>query len=357
MKREKENLYALALREVVEKGPRVLWQEIRRSRKPQRSFMYLKTTYPEWESFFAKCEERASFYLDEAERKGIKVLYPGDGVLSEELLQIEPPVTALFLLGDEKALKCPSVAVVGTRKPSPYGLRATRWMCECFARTGIAVVSGMALGIDAEAHRSTMEAGGITIAVLGSGVDQPHPRSNAKIYRKILSSGGAVVSEYPPGTQPRPYHFPARNRIIAGLARGVIVTEAPGKSGALITAVHAVNMGKEVFAVPGPVFAKGSEGTNRLIRDGAHPLTDPQEVIDVLFPEIVLSRGRAERKDEELSEEEKSVIELIKSGSGHVEEIALRLQKPPEYVLSLLTQMELKGLIVTLGSQVFVKDS
>lgn len=175
----------------------------------------------------------------------------------------------------------PVLAIVGTRKASPYGLEVGEWLGAELALLGITVVSGLAHGIDAAAHRGALSAAGATIAVLGCGLDVCYPTRNRDLYRQILSAG-TLLSEHPPGTKPLPHHFPVRNRIIAGMSLGVVIVEGKLGGGAMITARLAMEYGREVFAVPGPVHAAGSRGPHLLVRDGARLVTSPEEILEDL---------------------------------------------------------------------------
>jgi DNA processing protein len=197
------------------------------------------------------------------------------------LSQLHDPPDELYVRGRAEVLTEPAVAVVGARSCSSYGSQVARSLARELTAAGVVVVSGLARGIDGEAHRGSLEAGGSTIAVLGCGIDRDYPRSNAGLAERIRASGG-VVSEYPPGTEPAPWRFPARNRIIAGLSLATVVVEARERSGALITADFALELGREVFAVPGEITAALSAGTNDLLRQGAAPLLSAEDVLRAL---------------------------------------------------------------------------
>jgi DNA processing protein len=199
------------------------------------------------------------------------------------LRRIASPPLALFVAGDAHLLWYPSIAVVGSRIPSAGGRDNARDFARAFAEAGFAVCSGLAAGVDAAAHEATLAADGITLAVLGSGIDVPYPRANAGLHRRITIRG-VVVSEHPPGTEARREHFPSRNRIIAGLSLGTLVIEAAERSGALITARLASDDGREVFALPGSIHNPVARGCHRLIRDGVALVESAQEVIDALAP-------------------------------------------------------------------------
>jgi len=199
------------------------------------------------------------------------------------LRQAASPPLALFVAGDANLLWHAAVAVVGSRAPSSGGRDHARDFAHAFARAGLAVCSGLAAGIDTAAHEATIAADGVTVAVLGSGIDMPYPRGNAGLCRRIAERG-VVVSEHPPGTRARREHFPARNRIIAGLSLGTLVVEAAERSGALITARLAAEAGREVFALPGSIHNPTARGCHRLIRDGAALVETAGEVVAALAP-------------------------------------------------------------------------
>ena len=196
---------------------------------------------------------------------------------------IHDPPAQLFLRGsaDASLLSLPAIAVVGARACSSYGRSVTRSLARDVAAAGLVVVSGMARGIDGEAHRGALEGGGRTIAVLGCGIDRDYPAAHAELARRITESGGLVVSEYEPGVEPAPWRFPARNRIIAGLCRATLVVEARERSGALITADFALEEGRDVLAVPGEITSSLSAGTNGLIKLGATPVGSAADVLEL----------------------------------------------------------------------------
>lgn len=203
--------------------------------------------------------------------------------LSARLLaEISKPPSKLYVRGNSDLLAGPAIAIVGSRRPSNYGIRAATLFGRELSRAGLTVVSGLARGIDAAAHRGALAQCGRTIAVLGHGLDRIYPPENYALAELILENGGCLVSEYEPGTTPYPSHFPARNRIIAGLALGTLVIEAAEKSGSLITARLALEAGREVFAVPGGFDDRGYSGAHRLIQWGAKLVTTPAEVIEEL---------------------------------------------------------------------------
>lgn len=213
--------------------------------------------------------------------KGIEVLTWDDQNYPRKLLEIDQPPPVLYSRGKLKSEDDWAIAIVGTRRMTVYGRQVTQDLGTILAAKGVTVVSGLARGIDSIAHNAALDAGGRTLAVLGCGVDIIYPPENRKLYERILESG-AVISEYPPGTFPESSNFPPRNRIISGLSQATVVVEAGETSGALITASFAANQGREVFAVPGNILAPQSMGCNRLIRDGARILLNPNDVLEML---------------------------------------------------------------------------
>lgn len=193
---------------------------------------------------------------------------------------------ALFVSGSPVALNQQQIAVVGSRNISSYGERSCRAFCEPLARAGLTITSGLALGIDGVAHRSALAAGAPTVAVLGNGLESVYPRRHARLAAEIVAQSGAVISEFPLGTPPLPYHFPWRNRIISGLSRAVLVIEADERSGSLVTARYAAEQGREIFALPGLVDSPGSRGPHRLIQQGANLVCGPDDILDYLESEL-----------------------------------------------------------------------
>jgi DNA processing protein len=243
----------------------------------------------------------------------------------------------------------PAVAIVGTRRASPEGLRVARELGRGLVAAGITVVSGMALGVDSAAHEGALEAGGATIAVLGCGADVPYPRSKGALYRRIVAEG-AVVSELPPGATPRKWTFPARNRIIAALGQATIVVEAAQRSGSLITAEFALELGREVLAVPGSVRSWRSDGTNALIRDGATLVRDARDVLDaVLGPEMA---ARAQQRGAQrfvsappgLDAAVSQMLRRIEAGTTRADDLITAAVTRPQ-ALAGLAELELLGLV------------
>lgn len=230
--------------------------------------------------------EAAQEVVRNAERKGVKVLSIFDAEYPFLLKQIFDPPLVLYCRGRVSDLCQPSIAVVGSRRCSVYGKEVTRKMSRGLSALGLGIVSGLARGIDSEAHIGALEGGGPTVAVLGNGVDVIYPRENRKLYRGVCGNG-CVVSEFPCGTIPAPQNFPIRNRIISGLCRGTLITEASEFSGSLITARLTLEQGRELWAVPGNITSPGSYGPNFLIKQGAKAVVDRQDVLEELPPYVL----------------------------------------------------------------------
>lgn len=208
-----------------------------------------------------------------------------DPAYPDWLRPLEDPPLVLFYQGDATAWQRPAVAVVGARACSDYGLAAARWFAGALAARGFAIVSGLALGVDGAAHRAALDVGGITLAVLGSGLDRLYPRCHRQLAASARAGGGCLISEFPPAAPPKPFHFPIRNRIISGLCCATLVVEAAARSGSLITARHCLDQGRELFAVPGPVGPGVERATHALIRNGEAQLVEtPEQLCDALAP-------------------------------------------------------------------------
>jgi DNA processing protein len=269
-------------------------------------------------------------------------LRPGDPLFPERLRAIFDPPPAVYLRGDgePELLGRGAVAVVGARSCSPYGAQVARRLGRELAAAGLVVVSGLARGIDGEAHRGALEAGGTTVAVLGCGIDRDYPASHARLSRRI-EEHGLVVSEYEPGVEPAPWRFPARNRIIAGLSEAVIVVEARERSGALITADFGLDEGREVFAVPGEITSSLSFGTNALLKLGATPLTSSHDVLDALG----IERPEAVAAAVDVSPDATHLLELVREAPAAADELAARGTLDAGAVSVALTELELAGLV------------
>jgi DNA processing protein len=295
-------------------------------------------------------EANPSRVLGELKRRGIRVILPGELGYPERLKEIYDPPLLLFAVGKEPPSQSPYVAVVGSRKASDYGRWAAETLGVELARREVVVVSGAAYGVDGHAHLGCLKAGGFTVAVLGCGVDRVYPSGHARLLARIASRG-SMLSEYPPGSEPLPWRFPHRNRIIAGLSHAVVVVEASSKSGALITAELALEEGREVMALPGPINSALCQGTNTLIQKGAKLVSCVEDICEELPREYSLKSKALQRAGvkngilavENLSQEELRIIDLLKDGPRNLDWMALKLGEAPPKLLSLLTSMSFKG--------------
>jgi DNA processing protein len=263
----------------------------------------------------------------------------GDTSYPAALNDLPNPPAQLWWLGDLSLLDRPLVTIVGTRRATGYGERITRELAGSLARAGACIVSGMALGIDAAAHRAALEVGGVTIAILGTGADVAYPRAHVSLHREIIGSG-LVMSELPPGAHSHKGSFPNRNRILAAVSALTIIVEAPFGSGALITAQDATELGRDVAVVPGPIDSPQSQGSNLLLRDGAHPIVS---VADALSLAKLAPQPRADpRVDDEV---EMRVWNALGHGAATVDELCSRSALPVAECLTAVTGLELRGAV------------
>lgn len=268
------------------------------------------------------------------------------------LREIPDPPPVLYVKGELREEDEWAVAMVGTRRASVYGREVARRLASALAQNGITIVSGLARGIDAEAHRAALQAGGRTIAVLGCGVDRVYPPEHRKLAAEIVANG-ALVSDYPVGTPPEGPNFPPRNRIISGLSLGVIIVEAGARSGALITAEYAAEQGREVFAVPGSILSDCYAGTNALIRDGARIVLGVEDVLEELNLTMVAEKAEA-RQVLPSNETEAQLLSHLSTEPVHVDELQRQLGLPIAQVTSTLALMELKGMVRQVGGMKYV---
>ena len=273
-------------------------------------------------------------------------LLPGDVGWPVHLAHtgLEPIPRLLYIEGDALPPRERCIAIVGTRRPTASGIEITARFAKAFAECDFVVVSGLALGIDSAAHRAALSAGGSTIAVLGCGLDVCYPKRNANLRREIPARG-TVVTEYESGTEPHKQNFPARNRIIAGLACAVVVVEGGFQSGALITAGYAADAGRDVFAVPGSPFNAASAGPNELIRKGATLVTEPRQVFEDLAPQLVWRDAYSPGdRGPQLTEAEESVLTALDAVPVTMDRIAKTVDRPEGEVSLCLAKLQLRGL-------------
>ncbi|MDQ3780332.1 MAG: DNA-processing protein DprA [Chloroflexota bacterium] len=300
---------------------------------------------------------RATLSLDDEMARiasaGISVLSLDDPRYPPRLAQIPAPPPVLYLRGDLIAEDEVAVAMIGTRRLTAYGREATTRLAADLATAGVTIVSGLARGIDGVAHQAALAAGGRTLAVLGSGPDVIYPPEHRNMAARIAEQG-ALLSDYPPGRKPDAQNFPARNRIIAGLSLGVIVVEAPSRSGALITVDFAADQGRDVFAVPGSIFSAASAGCHRLLRDGARPVTCADDVLEELNLGTRQSQV-AVQQAMPLEEDERRLLALLTGDPQHIDEVAAASARPIHEVNALLVTLELKGLVRNAGAQHYTR--
>jgi DNA processing protein len=283
--------------------------------------------------------------------KGITILTWEDELYPPRLKEIDQPPPVLYLRGSLSKEDAWAVAVVGTRRVSAYGRQVAEEIASYLASNGVTVVSGLARGVDSFAHQAALKASGRTLAVLGCGVDQVYPPEHRQLAEKIITSG-AMISDYAPGTPPDASNFPPRNRIISGLSMATAIVEAGDTSGALITAQFAVDQGRDVFAVPGNIYAPQSKGTNRLIAQGARPLLSGRDLLEILNLTRVTEQ-RQVRTSLPTDEIEKKLLAVLSQEPLHVDEIRNQTGLPIERVTATLTMLELKGLVRQAGGMNF----
>ncbi|MFA9424050.1 MAG: DNA-processing protein DprA [Sedimentibacter sp.] len=284
-----------------------------------------------------------------------KIITSFDYDYPKQLHNINDAPYILYYKGDISSASELSIAVIGSRKATSYG----KWAAEKFTRElsnlGVVIVSGLASGIDSIAHRTAIECQTKTIGVIGSGIDIVYPKKNEELYKQVVEKGGCILSEFPFGMQPMPYNFPVRNRIISGLSRGVLVIEAQEKSGTLITAGHAANQGREIFAVPGNIDSIFSKGTNSLIKDGAKITSSVEDIVE----EIIELREKVKHKKNtieynNLCEDELKILNCLLYGSKTINEINIESELETFTTVSLITFLEMKGYIKQIPGNKFI---
>jgi DNA processing protein len=299
---------------------------------------------------------RKDVSLEQVEQRihalGVQLLTWDDAAYPRHLKEIDQPPPVIYVRGTLEPQDDWAVAVVGTRKVTAYGRQVAEDVAAVLAHSGVTIVSGLARGVDSIAHQAAINAGGRTLAVLGSGVDLVYPPENRKLASQIMEQG-ALISDYAIGTQPDGQNFPPRNRIISGLSLAVVIVEAGDTSGALITASFAAEQGRDVFAVPGNINAPQSRGTNRLIRDGAQPLLNPQEVLEALNLTMV-TEHQAARVTLPADPVEARLYQLLSQQPMHVDDIRALAEMPIEAVSAALAMMELKGMVRQVGGMNYV---
>lgn len=275
------------------------------------------------------------------------LLESGDPRYPERLASLDPPPPLLFVTGDPDVLRLPQLAVIGSRQPTAGGRDTARAFAAHLARAGLGITSGLALGVDSAAHDATVQHGGITVAVTGTGADRVYPPRNRALARRIVDSGGAVVTEFAIGVGARREHFPRRNRIISGLSLGVLVVEAGLRSGSLITARHALEQGREVFAIPGSIHNPLAKGCHALIRDGQAKLVEQAEdILGELLPHLRLPETPASTPacpPEEADPDHARVLQELGYDPVTLDTLHRRTGLTPDVLSSILLIMELQG--------------
>lgn len=294
--------------------------------------------------------------IQRARAAGIKMIPFSDAAYPGSLRAIADPPPLLYVKGELRDNDSKAIAIVGSRSASDYGRRIARDLARGLASFGFTVVSGMARGIDGMAHESALQAGGRTLAVLGSGVDRAYPPEHEMLYRRI-SDSGAVISELPMGARPIAFNFPARNRLISGLSLGVVVVEATEKSGSLITASLAAEQGREVFAVPGEAGASRSRGSHRLIRQGAKLVETVEDIIEEIAPQLSRNGDAAPASARSLPENSgpaaRQIFALLKETSLQVDQVIEQSGLPAPQVLQVLLDLELQGFVCQTPGKIY----
>lgn len=273
--------------------------------------------------------------------------------LEQDYLQIleciDVPPEKLYCLGELPSERRPSVAIVGTRKPTAYGREVTTKLASDLAKRGVVVISGLALGVDAIAHRAALDVGGTTIAIQANGLHRIYPNTNRQLAESVVEKGGAIISSYEPGIEPMQYRFLERNAIVSGLADAVIVIEAAARSGTLSTAAHALRQGKDLFAVPGNITSPMSTGCNQLLRQGAAPATSAEDILSVIAPTTIASSTQAPLPIGSTPLEQ-AIIDALASGERDGDTILANASASSDDFNTALTMLEINGIVRPLGA-------
>jgi DNA processing protein len=291
--------------------------------------------------------------MERIARLGLRIVTLGETGYPRLLAEIPSPPPVLYYKGTLEPEDALGVAIIGTRRSTAYGRQVANQLATELAEAGVTIVSGLARGIDAVAHRAAVRAGGRTLAVLGSGVNVIYPGEHADLAEQIAAQG-AVLSDYAPDTKPDAVNFPPRNRIISGLSLGIVVVEAPNRSGALITCDFAADQGREVFVVPGSVLSHASEGCNRLLRDGARPVTSAADILE----DLRLGQRAAQTEVQQAlpeTEDERRLLALLTGEPQHIDEVCAAANLAITQGSALLAMMELKGFVRNVGAQHYVR--
>lgn len=330
-------------------NPKDLWDNFKKEKNnlklKQEIINYLIKTKDDFEESF----------IQKLKKESVKIVTLLDDDYPKKLKEIDGPPYILYYKGSLSNIDNISIAVVGSRKATSYGKWAAEKFTDELSELGVNIISGLASGIDTIAHKTALKSNVKTIGVIGCGIDIIYPKSNERLYREIVENEGAVITEHPFGMQPLPNNFHARNRIISGLSYGVVVIEAQERSGTLITAGHAANQGREIFAVPGNIDSLYSKGTNALIKDGAKITTSINDIIE----EILELKERIKQKQNlidysTLSDDEMKIINCLKLESKTIYELNEETKIATGNLLSLLTMLEMKGALKQLTGNKFI---
>ncbi|MEI6646660.1 MAG: DNA-processing protein DprA [bacterium] len=311
--------------------------------------------------------------LERASKTGVHLITWDEETYPALLKEITDPPLVLYVAGDVTALDTPSIAIVGTRHPTVYGRETARRFAYQLGVAGYTIVSGLAEGIDTEAHLGTLKAKGKTVAVLGGALDCLYPKSNTKLAREIVTSGGAVISEYAFGRQPDRQTFPMRNRIVSGLSRGVLVVEAPINSGTLITAGQGMDQNRSVMVIPGRIDSAASQGGHKLLKEGARLVTSPEEVIDevqdlfvgrsaristeIRKPVKKMESGEEKKPMPVLTAEERSLMVIVDDGGTPIDVVIRKTGLPAGRVNALLVSLQIKRLMKLMPGGIVMRAS
>lgn len=295
----------------------------------------------------------ATSYKEKLKKKNVFFIPQNDERFPKKLLEISDPPIGLFVKGNNLCFNSENlkIGVVGTRKMTGYGRVVTEKLVSELVLNNTFIISGLAMGVDALAHTTTLKNNGVTIAVLGCGVDCCYPKENEQLYKRILDQDGAIISEYPLSMQGNKGTFPARNRIISALSDGILVTEAGEESGSLITAHEAIKQNKKVFAVPGPITSSLSSGTSKLLKEGAVLVQSGDDILHVFQMKSLNNSNRMSIESLNISDEERKVLEILQMENNSIDELAKILQIPVIKLSVLLSRLEMKGIVEDLDNK------
>lgn len=292
---------------------------------------------------------------DNLSKYQIRLINCYDEEYPEKLKNIYDPPVFLYVKGHWASLPL-AIAMVGSRKCTSYGEHVALELSRELSQNGVCILSGLARGIDTASHKGAIACDGGTVAILGSGVDVIYPKENQKLYYDILAhEKGAIVSELPLGSAPLKHHFPLRNRIISGLSDGLVIVEAAVKSGALITAELALEQGKEIFVIPGPITSPMSEGAHKLIKDGAKMTTCAADILEEYGQRCLIEKKNVQDKDTPLGEDEQKILDCIGIEPVSVEELAIITKQPINHIVAILSILEIEGLIEQIVGRKYIR--